>query len=376
MLESSIKCINCGRHYPDIGNPYRCTFCGGLFDYKDPIIYASPKMDEFHPGIWRYKRSFIIQDEVIPVSLGEGNTPLIWTEISGLQLALKCEYLNPTGSFKDRGSSLIVSILKYKKVQNLIEDSSGNAGASLSAYCARADIKLSVVIPEHSSSIKRKQIQAFGAKIIPVEGTRSEVTASAKEIAATGVVYASHAYLPYNIPGYATISYEIYEQLGQKAPGTVIIPVGQGGLLIGIVRGFKALLEAGKIKKIPSIVGVQARACAPLWSIYSGGIDGLRFSSDRPTLAEGVRVWQPIRGDSVLKELGYSSGKMVAVDEKEILEGIDQFASRGFHIEPTSALIWSAFNQCANDCPGPIVGILTGSGLKYRAVSLENRRKD
>ena len=366
MNISHIICTNCGRVYPVDGSPYRCTVCGGIYDFQDPIIYASEKIDQLQPGIWKYRHTFNINDDVSAISLGEGDTPLVWTEMFGQNIAIKCEHLNPTGSFKDRGSSLIVSTLKSQNIDKLIEDSSGNAGASLAAYSARAGMDLSVFIPETASGIKRKQIEAFGARIFQVKGTRSVVTESAKKMADSGVAYASHAYLPFNIPGYATVAYEIFEQFGKKAPGTVIVPVGQGGLLIGVARGFAALKKAGKIENTPSFIGVQARACAPLWSIYIGGIDGLRFATDGSTLAEGVRVWQPIRGDSVLKEIGSSSGKLVAVDEEDIVIGVKEFARRGFHIEPTSALTWSALKQSVGSCEGPIVVILTGSGLKQQ----------
>jgi len=366
---SRVICTNCGRDYPVTDNPYRCTFCGGVFDFQDPIFFNLDNIDYLQPGIWKYRHTFNIKEDVDAISLGEGDTPLIWTNIFGREVAIKCEYLNPTGSFKDRGSSLIVSFLKSCNIDKIIEDSSGNAGASLAAYSARADIELSVFIPETASGIKKKQIEAYGARLISVNGTRSAVHDAAKHLADRGNIYASHAYLPFNIPGYATVAYEIFEQIGNKSPGTVIIPVGQGGLLIGLARGFSALKKAGKTTKTPTIVGVQARACSPLWSLFMGGIDGLRFATDNPTLAEGVRVWHPIRGDIVLKEIGSSSGRFVAVDEIDIAIGVDEFARKGFYIEPTSALVWSGLRQCVDNCEDPVVVILTGSGLKFQDIS-------
>ena len=342
--------------------------CGGVFDFRDPIIFDPEKIDFLQPGIWKYRYTFNINDDIDAISLGEGDTPLVWTELFGHEVAIKCEFLNPTGSFKDRGSSLTASFFKSRNIDRYIEDSSGNAGASLAAYSARAGIELEVYIPETASGIKRKQIEAFGAKLIPLKGTRREIQDVAKQLADSGNIYASHAYLPFNIPGYATVAYEIFDQMGDKSPGTVILPVGQGGLLIGLARGFAALRKAEKITKIPAIVGVQARACSPLWSLFTGGIDGLRFATDGPTLAEGVRVWQPSRGDLVLKEIGSTMGKFVAVDEFEIKNGVEEFARKGFHVEPTSALVWSGLKQCVDNCDGPIVVILTGSGLKYQDI--------
>lgn len=341
--------------------------CGGIYDFDCPLVYDPGSIDLLQPGIWKYKDSFWAMNDLDPVSLGEGDTPLIWSRMHGLDVAVKCEFLNPTGSFKDRGSSLLASFFKSRKILSCIEDSSGNAGASMAAYSARAGISLSVYIPDTSSGIKREQIKAYGANLIPIAGTRVQVHAAARKAADEGASYASHAYLPFNIPGYATVAYEIFEQLGGKAPGTVIVPVGQGGLLIGLSRGFKALKNAGMIVDLPAMVGVQARACAPLWSLFVGGIDGLRFATDGPTLAEGVRVWQPIRGDSLLNEIGSSFGKFFAVDEKDILVGMDELARLGFYVEPTSALVWNALSQCGTECSDPVVLVLTGSGLKHQS---------
>jgi threonine synthase len=366
MTLVKVICTNCRREYTAIDNPYRCVKCGGIYDFIEPLMFDQEKIDPSQPGIWKYRHTFNIQDGIAPVSLGEGDTPLLWVDAFGHPIALKCEQLNPTGSFKDRGSSLIVSIMRSRKVIECIEDSSGNAGASISAYAARAGLHLSVYIPESAPDVKRKQIEAYGANIISIEGTRSAVSDAIKKVADGGKVYASHAYLPHNIPGYATIAYEVFEQLGHHAPGTIIAPVGQGGLILGLSRGFDAIQSAGLINRIPILVGVQARACAPLWSLFSGGVDGLRFATDGATLAEGVRIWRPIRGDLVINAVNSSKGKFIAVDEEDILIGIEEFAHRGFHIEATSALVWSAVEQCIEDCPEPIVVILTGSGLKYR----------
>jgi threonine synthase len=366
MITNKVKCTNCGKPYPDVGTPYRCEKCGGIFDFEYPLKFDAHQLEEDQPGIWRYRHTFMFENDMENISLGEGNTPLLWTEAFGQVVALKCESLNPTGSFKDRGSSLISSFLISRGVKECIEDSSGNAGASLAAYTARAGIQLNVFAPAQLSGIKQKQIEAYGAKFSPIHGSRSEVSEITKQIADSGKAYASHAYLPINLPGYATIAYEIFFQLGKRSPGAVIVPVGQGGLLLGLFHGFEALRAVGLLEKIPVLVGVQVRNCAPLWSIYNGGMVGLSFATDQPTLAEGIRIWHPIRGDSILSAVRSSNGKFIAVDEEDILIGLNELADRGFHIEPTSAVVWSALGQCVEDLEDPIILILTGSGLKQR----------
>jgi threonine synthase len=189
------------------------------------------------------------------------------------------------------------------------------------------------------------------------------VSEAVRKAADQGQVYASHAYMPFNIPGYATLAYEIVEQL-EETPGTVVIPVGQGGLMLGTGRGFLALQNAGIIEKFPQLVGVQARACAPLWALSSYGAQGLGWVTEGETQAEGVRISHPVRGDAVLNIVEISGGRFLAVDEGEIKRGRDQLSRRGFYVEATSALVWDALYQLNGKTPGPVVAVLTGSGLK------------
>lgn len=361
-------CTNCGQSYPTRGFPYTCEKCGGLFDYQDQISYGpvQPSM----PGrrsIERYRRSFPLPADVDFVSLGEGDTPLLSHRLSSRELFFKCENLNPTGSFKDRGTAVLVSALIAAGIEEAVEDSSGNAGASLAAYAARAGVKVSIYVPESASGSKSSQINAYGAQVVRIPGPRSASAEAVQREAEGGVVYASHAYLPHGIAGMATIAFEIAEQL-KGSPGTVIAPVGHGTLLLGLHRGFQALQTAGEIDCIPVLVGVQAGACAPLWAAFTDGISGLDTISEGVTVAEGVRIIQPLRGDAVLQAIAESGGKMIAVDEEKILKGRDALARIGLYVEPTSALVICALEEVFETCPDPIVLILTGSGFKTLGV--------
>jgi threonine synthase len=355
-----IHCLNCGRPYPEAGTPYRCPACGGLYDYSGPFLLA-PELP--HPGIWKYDGSFGFSAD--PVSLGEGNTPLLAVRAFGRQVFFKCEHANPSGSFKDRGSALLAAFLISRGAVEALEDSSGNAGASFAAYAARAGIQARVFVPESASGPKRGQIEFYGAEVITVPGPRSRAAEAAARAAEAGTPYASHAHMPFNLPGYATCAYEIVAQLG-VAPGAVVLPAGQGGLLLGIGRGFEALKRAGKIDKVPRLIGVQASACAPLLAVSRMGVAGLGFVTEAPTLAEGVRVRTPLRAEAVLRITEASGGRFISVDEPSILPGRDALAGLGFYVEPTSALIWPALEETISDLPDPIVAILTGSGYKVR----------
>lgn len=364
-----IQCTNCRKPYPEKGAAYKCPHCGGIYDYTQPLSFDPGRVEPSLPGIWRYRHSFGLPDEIEPVSLGEGATPLVWAEAFGSRTAFKCEFQNPSGSFKDRGSALIAGFLRSRGVAAALEDSSGNAGASFAAYAARAGIRARIFVPDSASGPKKRQIEAYGAEIVRIMGPRSNASQAvlrALESESSQVpltAYASHAYLPFNLGGYATLAYELIEQLG-GTPGSLVLPVGQGGLLLGVVRGFQALQSAGVIRLIPKMIGVQARACAPLWALYSFGQAGMSWVAEAQTLAEGIRVKQPLRGDAVLKAISDQGGMLVAVDEEEILPGREQLGLRGLYVEPTSAVVWGALAQLSGGLPEPVVVVLTGSGLK------------
>ncbi len=359
-----VSCLNCGRSYTVDGAPYRCPRCGGVYDSPAPFEYDPAKFDRTQPGIWRYRYTFGLPEGAEAVTLGEGNTPLLWAEVLGRQVAFKCEYLNPTGSFKDRGTSVIVSTLKSRGVTAVVEDSSGNAGASLAAYGARAGMRVRIFTPAAASGPKRRQIEMYGAELALIPGSRMDVSEAVLRAAEAGAVYASHAYLPFNLPGYATAAYEIYEQLG-TVPSAVITPVGQGGLLLGVHRGFEAIRQSGRFIPLPKMIAVQARACAPLWTMAEYGPAVMGFVAEGETLAEGVRVRAPVRGDAVLRTVKTTQGAFVAVDEEDILRGRDELARRGLYVEPTSALVWKALEEMLPRLPDPVVVMLTGAGAKF-----------
>jgi threonine synthase len=358
-----IVCTNCQRIYPELEVPYRCPNCGGVYDFKSFPSFDPEQIDPDLPGMWRYRHTFNLPAGAPVISLGEGDTPLIWDEVMGRDVAFKLEYLCPSGSFKDRGAALSVSFLISRGVEAAVEDSSGNAGAAFAAYAARAGIIARVFVPDYASGPKRRQIEAYGAELTRILGPRSSTSEAVRRAAEKGAVYASHAYLPQGIPGFATIAYELVDQIG-AAPGSVIVPVGQGGLILGIGRGFEALRASGLAVQIPKLVGVQARACAPLWALFSYGPTGLGWVSEAPTVAEGIRIQHPVRGDAVFKMVESSGGLFMALDEEEILPGQEQLARRGFFVEPTSAVTWPALSKLIGDLPEPIVVILTGSGFK------------
>jgi threonine synthase len=358
-----ISCRNCGQPFPVSQFPFRCPSCGGLFGYNEGLEYRPEDINHRLPGIWRYRASFSLPEQAPIVTLGEGNTPLLRAEAFGKQVAFKLESLNPTGSFKDRGTAVLVSWLLAADVKQAVEDSSGNAGASFAAYASRAGIQGKVFIPDYASGPKRTQIESYGSVVVPVPGPRSKAAEAVLKEVDAGSVYASHAYLPHGTAGIATIAYELVEDLGGP-PGTILVPVGHGSLLLGIWLGFQALIKSGVISCQPELIGIQAAACDPLYRAFQAEQDHPAVAPEGKTLAEGVSIADPDHGGMVLKAVRDSKGSFLHVEEDRIREGQRSLAQLGIYAELTSALVWDGLRQLPANLPEPVVCIITGHGLK------------
>ena len=258
---------------------------------------------------------------------------------------------------------MTTSQLLARGVSDAVEDSSGNAGASFAAYAAKAGIRARVFVPEYASGPKSQQIAAYGAELVRVPGPRSAAANAVLEEARAGKVYASHAYLPFGLAGYATIAYELFEAMGD-APGTVVAPVGHGGLLLGLVRGFQALQTGGYFSKMPRFLGVQAANCAPVYTAFTNGLTAMESLVTESTIAGGVAVRYPKQLPALMREMPPGS-RMTAVQEKDILPAVETLAHQGLYVEPSSALVWAAMMNIVVELPEPIVLILSGSGLKF-----------
>ena len=368
------KCNNCGRTQPLSYGGGACPVCGGILDLSAPLVFDPRQLDPRANGVWRYRHSLPLPAGAEAVTLGEGGTPLVAAEAHGRRVHFKLEFAQPTGSFKDRGMAVMFTALRAAGVTDAVEDSSGNAGAAFAGYAARAGVRARVFVPEAAAGPKRAQIAAYGAEVVAVPGPRSKAAEAALAAAKAGAHYASHIYNPVGLAGNATAAYEIWEQLG-RAPEQVILPLGHGTLLIGLHRGFKALQAAGLIERLPRLVGVQAMACAPIWAVHRYGRDGLALTTEGETVAEGIRVVRPARGDAVLSAITESAGDLAAVDDAAILAGHTALAHLGFYVEMPSAVVWEGLRRLrlaqaapagsvTQAEPGPIVVMLTGSGLK------------
>jgi threonine synthase len=290
----------------------------------------------------------------------------------------------PTGSFKDRGMTAMVSYLKLHGITDVLEDSSGNAGASLSTYAAAAGMRCRIMVPATASYPKIAQMAAHGADVVAVTGTRQDVADAALR-EASSMFYASHNRQPYFLEGTKTLAYELWEQLGFRLPDNVIVPVGYGANVLGCERGFAELMRAGETDRMPRIFGVQAANVSPLAQAFDEGLEDYKDIVPVPTLAEGIASQRPTRGRSILRAVRESGGRILSVGEDEIVEALRALASMGFYVEPTCASVGAALGHLldAGDIrPGETtVAVLTGTGLKAsenigRALGLSARTLD
>ena len=285
-------------------------------------------------------------------------------EWNGHRVLLKIDYLFPTGSYKDRGATVLISKVKELGIKKVVEDSSGNAGCAIAAYCARARIGCEIYVPEATSPGKLAQIRAYGANLKRIEGSR-ERTAEVTMEAASRIYYASHCWNPFFLHGTKTFAFEIWEQMGWKAPHVIVLPVGHGTLFLGTYLGFKELKEAGMVKRIPRLVAVQSASCAPLYQAFKRGWNEARPIEKRETMAEGIAIAEPIRGRQILEAIRETDGEVLTVTEKEIGVAMTEMGIKGHFIEPTSAATIAGLKKYLKHIKKEIVvSTLTGMGLK------------
>jgi len=361
-------CDGCHRQYASTARLWRCV-CGGALELLVPTPHIRPDfIRQQPPGLWRYV-------EALPplahhVSLGESITPFIPCVHRGRELWLKCDYALPTGSYKDRGAAILMSHLQELGIRRVVEDSSGNAAASLAAYAARAGIEIEVFCPATASPGKLAQIQLYGATLRLVAGPRQRTTeALERHVTESGDFYASHLWHPYFLEGVKTMAFEIVEQNGWQPPAVVLCPVGAGSILLGLFKGFTELLTAGVISRLPRLFAVQAANVSPVYQAFERHDEDVPpCDAPQPTLAEGIALPRPVRGRLLLRALRESRGGVVAVSEEGIRQGLLALGRLGICVEPTSAVVLDAYEQLEDagliNPDEQAVLVLSGFGLK------------
>ncbi len=356
------RCFKCGKRYELSQKRFRCD-CGGFLEVEVDTIFPKEELDHRDLSIWRYREAFGLPEDVGIVSLGEGNSPIVRRGIEGESLFFKLDYMQPSGSFKDRGASVLMSLVKSLGVDSVVEDSSGNAGAAVSAYATAAGIGCTIFVPDYTPEGKLVQIGLYGSTVVKVPGKRQDANYAAID-ASMSNYYASHLWNPFFPIGIQSSAFEIWEAFDGNIPECVIVPVGSGGYLEGLFLGFKRLKEAGYAKRLPRIIGVQAEKCSPIHSAFVNGLDDYARIEVDVTVAEGIAVGEPPRAAAVLSAVRESGGKTIAVSDEEIISALTKLFKMGFFVEPTSASVLAAWYKLDKLERKNCVLILTGSGLK------------
>ena len=317
-------------------------------------------------SLWRYRAAFPM-DCADPITMGEGCTPLVPRVIDGARVLLKCEWFMPTGSFKDRGASVMLSLLRAQGIDHVLEDSSGNGGAAVAAYAAAGGMRATIMAPSSTSPAKTVAMRAAGASVELIPGSRQD-TADAAVARSAETFYASHNWHPFFLHGTKTLAYELWEDLGFTVPDNIITPCGAGSNVLGCGIGFDELRRAGEITRMPRMFASQPALCAPIAATFLAGATEQVATPIAPTIAEGTAIAQPIRLREVLGVLRDSGGGAVMVSEDAITAALFDLARMGVYVEPTAAQALAAFRQLL--AAGTITAdqttvlVLTGTGLK------------
>ncbi len=376
-------CLTCGRTCGDL-TVANCPHDGGVLDlrYGSADIPLQPQL----PGIWRYAARLPLTDPKCIVSLGEGDTPLLLSSrlgpASGTErLYFKNEGLNPTGSYKDRIASVGITYLRQLERRAWAATSSGNAGASLAAYGARAAVDGYLFTLERAPRAKIAQIMSYGPQVMSVKGLGYDPAAEKATWANIEALCDANDWLmlitarsnsPHAMEGAKTIAYEICQQLHDEAPDVVYVPVGGGGLLSSIWKGFKEWRRAGHIERLPRMVAVQPVGCDPVTQAWEAGRQ-VEPLEDCASAVSGIILTSPPDGDLVLGDLRESDGWALSIADEVTYAAQAELASQeGLFIEPAAAVVWAAIKAdlASGRLRGDekIVGLLTGIGFKDSAA--------
>lgn len=371
QLPAYIDPLN-GKHY-SLDIPRWCSDEGKPLLVTELTGISRDEIDRATRSLWRYRAALPVEIAK-PITMGEGCTPLVEKKWGELRPHFKLEWFNPTASFKDRGTTVMLSFMRQLGVDAVLEDSSGNGGASVSAYGAAGGMRVKILAPATTSPMKVAQMHAFGAEVQLVEGPREESEAEAIR-QSKQIFYSSHNWQPFFLQGTKSLAYEIWEDCGFSAPDNVIMPVGAGSSLLGCYTGFKELLAAGQIKKLPRLFASQPLNCSPVDASFVAGLDTPVDRAVRKTIAEGTAIKHPLRLKQMIAALKESGGGTVAIPEEGIVAALKRMAQSGLFVEPTSASAAAALDVLATR--GAIkanertVVIISGTGIKAAGLITE-----
>jgi threonine synthase len=377
-LAARLQCPNCNKKYAiDIVQSYATCCNQPLLTIYDDLSLSKEDFKNRPFTMWRYFELLPVFDQKNIVSLGEGWTPILQLDkLAGknsiYSLLIKDESVNPTGSFKARGISMSISKAKEFGIEHVVIPTAGNAGGALAAYCAKADIKATVIMPRHTTETLKEECRLFGAELILLDGLIDKCGKLAKQLSETkGMFNMSTMKEPYRLEGKKTLGFEIAEQLNWKLPDLIIYPTGGGTGLIGMWKAFKEMKKLGWIKgRLPRMVIVQTENCAPMMQMFQHGKIAADYNP-QPSLAYGLAVPFPFARDLMLDVIKESHGIVITISEEEIQQGITEVASNeGMLLSPEGSATYVGMQQLLRSTwlkeNEEVMLLNTGSWYKYR----------
>lgn len=368
-MKTRIKCPKCGLEVPYDSKVWRCPRCSSALKIDYEVLESGFKKEKLITRcstMWRYKELIPIKDRNV-ISLGEGFTGLMRAKFVK-DVYIKMEYLSPSGSFKDRGSSVAITHAREVKAKNVVEDSSGNAGSSVALYSSAAHMKCKIYVPKDAPENKKSLIGLLGAEMIEAQ-SRGEAQRLATSLLNESEYYIGHLWNPFFIEGMKTIAFETAEQLNWGVPDYAIVPIASGSLLLGLHKGFRDLLEIGLTDSIPIMIGVQAEGFAP---VYENLINSKVKWERKSLLADALRVSEPPRLNEIIDVLKKEKGEIVVVNDEDIIKSLMIAIKNGFFIEPSSATAIAAYQHLLSEGffrrGEKILIPLTGSGFKAMEI--------
>jgi len=383
-----LRCFNCHTEYLPQTTNHACRKCGGLLEISFDISSKKIPWKNRSPGVWKYREILPLDDDRFITSLYEGGTGLHHCQRLGRELGLKNLYVknegeNPTGSFKDRGMTVAVSKARELRKRRMVCASTGNTAASLAAYSAKAGLECIVFVPAGKVARgKMLQVIIHGARIFQVNGDFDQAMTSVIELTEHRKgLYLMNSLNPFRLEGQKTLAFEVCDQLTNKAPDAIVLPVGNGGNISAIWKGFSEFRDLGIVTKRPRMIGIQAEKSAPIALAVKSGKNRITPVASPQTLATAIRIGSPVNWAKVLQAIKESEGSAETVSDREILEAQKELAAKeGLFVEPASAASIAGLRKMREsggiDRSEVIVCVTTGHGLKDPSVANRLRQPE
>ncbi len=376
------ECIFCNQNYPADPMNQFCPQC------QEPLLVdLGSGIRKIHPHrinpLERYI-DFLPFSRVHPnLLLGEGNTPLLRLERLTEEFDLppvfvKNEILNPTASFKDRGTVVAVQMAKSLGFKKIGTVTSGNMGISTAAYGAKSGMKTFVFINKNTSTEKLYSAGVHGPILVRIEGDYGKLGLESFRIGKDHGIYFMNATDPFRIEGYKVIGFEVFSQLNQERPTYIFVPVSSGGHLIGLIKAYRELKQQGLVQNIPTFVGVQAQGCSPIAQAFASGSLKFKRVHKTETVAQSITNPDPLGGNILLKLIREHDGIIMDATDEEILTAQRTLAEKeGIFCLPASATALAGLLKFRKkqkfDPQARIVLVITGSGVKNIKVLHKSR---